>query len=64
VKGSHSARSGVGDVFAVLDAEARAVNERVALLLAVLFIDDGDQSGAVHGDGSAPRPSTNFMSTN
>src|SRR6267143_586991 len=43
----------VGDVFAVLDAEARAVNNVVALLLAVLFIDDGDQSGAVHGDGSA-----------
>jgi len=35
------------DVFAVLDAEARAVNDVVALLLAVLFIDDGDQSGAV-----------------
>src|SRR5207253_945024 len=43
----------VGDVFTVLDAEARAVNDVVALLLAVLFIDDGDQSGAVHGDGSA-----------
>src|SRR5216683_2793374 len=43
----------VGDVFTVFDAEARAVNDVVALLLAVLFIDDSDQSGAVHGDGSA-----------
>jgi len=43
----------VGDVFAVLTAEARTVNHVVALLLAVLFIDDGDQSSAVHGDGGA-----------
>jgi len=43
----------VGDVFTVLHSEARAVNDVVALLLAVLFIDDGDQSGAVHGNGSA-----------
>jgi len=53
-EGSHSARIWPwGNVFAVLDAEARAVNDVVALLLAVLFIDDGNQSGAVHGDGSA-----------
>ena len=44
----------VGDVFTVLNAEARSVNDVIALLLAVLFIDDSDQSGAVHGDGSAP----------
>ncbi len=43
----------VGNVFPVLTAEARAVNHVVALLLAVLFIDDSDQSSAVHGDGGA-----------
>src|SRR5205807_881855 len=40
----------VGDVFTVLNAEARAVNDVVALLLAVLFVHDGDEAGAVHGD--------------
>src|SRR4029077_3695907 len=43
----------VGDVFAVLDTEARAVNHVVALLLAALFVNDGDEAGAVHGDGGA-----------
>src|SRR5437899_12816615 len=40
-------------MFTVLNAEPRTVNDVITLLLAVLFIDDGDQSGAVHGDGSA-----------
>src|SRR5271156_6408857 len=43
----------VGDVFAVQDAETGAVHDVVALLLAVLFVHDGDQPSAVHGDGSA-----------
>src|SRR6267378_17525 len=43
----------VGDMFAVLHAEARAVNNVVALLLAAFFIHDGDEAGAVHSDGSA-----------
>src|SRR5712664_620902 len=42
----------VGDVFAVLHAEARAVNNVVALLFAALFIHDGDEASTVHGDGS------------
>src|SRR5271163_3345218 len=40
-------------MFAIDHAEARAVNDVVALLFAVLFIYDGDEAGAVHGDGSA-----------
>src|SRR5712691_2932346 len=44
----------MGDVLTVLNAQARAVNDVVALLLAALFIDDGDEAGAVHGDGGAP----------
>src|SRR5208282_897452 len=43
----------VGDVFAVNHAEARAVNDVVALLFAVFFVNDSDQARAVHGDGSA-----------
>src|SRR5271168_1467520 len=43
----------VGDVFAVHDAETGAVHDVVALLLAVLFVHDGDEASAVHGDGSA-----------
>jgi len=43
----------VGDVFAALHAEARAVNNVVALLFAALFIHDGDEAGAVHSNGSA-----------
>src|SRR5256886_3592884 len=43
----------VGDVFAVLNAETRAVNDVVTLLLAVLFVNDGDKAGAVHGDERA-----------
>src|SRR4029077_18063633 len=42
----------VGNVFAVLATEARTVYNVVALLFAVLFIHDGDQTGAVHGNGS------------
>ena len=33
-----------------LDAQARAVDHVVALLFAALFVDDGDQAVAVHGD--------------
>src|SRR5271170_2880458 len=40
-------------MFAVDDAKARAVNHVVALFFAGLFVHDGDQAGAVHGDGSA-----------
>src|SRR5260370_39870026 len=43
----------VGDVFAVLHTEARAVNDMVAFLFAALLIDDGDEARAVHGDGGA-----------
>ena len=32
------------------DAQARAVDHVVALLFAALFVDDGDQAVAVHGD--------------
>src|SRR6266567_2209985 len=44
----------MGDVLTVLNAQARAVNDVVALLLAALFIHDGDEAGAVHSDGGAP----------
>src|SRR5438034_670925 len=43
----------VSDVFAVLNAEARAVDNVVALLLTALLIDDGDEAGTVHGDERA-----------
>ncbi len=43
----------VCDVFAVLAPEARAVDDMVALLLAALFVNDGDEPGAVHGNGGA-----------
>src|SRR5215472_797472 len=43
----------VRDMFAVLNAEARAVHDVVALLLAVFFVNDGDEAGAVHGDERA-----------
>src|SRR5207248_2498729 len=43
----------MSDVFAVLNAEARAVNDVVALLLAALFIDDGDEAGTIHGNERA-----------
>src|SRR5579859_4829749 len=43
----------VRDVFAFLNAEARAINDVIAFLLAPLFIKDGDKTRAVHGDGSA-----------
>ena len=41
------------DGFAFVDAEARAINDVVALLFAALFIHDGDRAGTVHGDASA-----------
>src|SRR5438132_13074202 len=41
----------MGHVFAILNAETRAVNDMVALLFAALFVHDGNQTGAVHGDG-------------
>src|SRR5215471_10343118 len=43
----------VSDVFAVLNAESGAVHDMVALLFAVLFVDDGDEARAVHGDKCA-----------
>ncbi len=39
-----------GDRLALVDAQARAVNDVVALLFAALFVHDGDQAGPVHGD--------------
>jgi len=66
VNGSHFGKNlAMGNVFTVLDAKARTVNNMVALLLAALFINDGDEGRR----GSwrmevPPRPSTNFMSTN
>src|SRR5216684_4762901 len=43
----------MGDAFAFGDAEASTINNVVALLFAALLIDDGDEAGAVHGDGGA-----------
>src|SRR5580704_2650511 len=40
-------------MLAIDNAEARTVNDVVAFLLAVLFVHDGDEASAVHGDGSA-----------
>jgi len=54
----------VGDVFAVLDAEARAVNDVVALLLAFFSSTMAISPARFHGEEVPPRPSTNFMSTN
>ena len=51
VYGSHSARSLAElDRLIFLDAQARAVDHVVALLFAALFVDDGDEAVAVHGD--------------
>ena len=47
----------VSNVFAVLNTEARTVNDVVAFLLAALFIDNGDEARPVHGD---ERASTTF----
>src|SRR6266404_725076 len=41
----------VRNALAFGDAEARAVNDVVALLFAALLVDDGDQARTVHGDG-------------
>src|SRR5579885_2126365 len=43
----------MGNVFAILNAETRAVNHVVAFLFAAFFVNDGDQTGAVHGDERA-----------
>src|SRR5208283_4300795 len=43
----------VVDGIALVNAEASAVNDVVAFLLAALFIDDDDEAGTVHGDASA-----------
>src|SRR6202140_5219294 len=43
----------MGDAFAFDDAEARTVNNVVALFFAAFLIDDGDEPGAVHSDGGA-----------
>src|SRR5580700_870026 len=43
----------VRDVFAVNDAETRAVNHVIALFFAAFFVHDGNQAGAVHGDGGS-----------
>ena len=39
-----------GDRLAFVHAQARAVDDVVALLFAALFVHDGDDAGAVHGD--------------
>src|SRR2546430_11091897 len=54
----------VGDVFAVLKAETRAVNDVVTLLLAVLFVNDGDRPARFMAMSVPPRPSTRLRSTN
>ena len=38
------------DRLAFLDAQARAVDDVVALFFAAFFVDDGDEAVAVHGD--------------
>ena len=43
----------MNDGVAVGDAETRAVDNVVTLFFAALFVDDGDDARAVHGDGSA-----------
>src|SRR5262249_24959508 len=43
----------VGDVVAVGYAETRAVHDVVALFFAALFVNDGDEAGTIHGDGSS-----------
>src|SRR5256712_7272009 len=44
----------MGDVLTVVNAQARAVNDVLALLLAALLIDDGDEPAAGQGAGGAP----------
>src|SRR6185437_13765198 len=40
------------DRLAIFDSKARTIDHVVAFLFTVLFVDDGDQTGPVHGDES------------